>query len=101
MHQATHGTEWDVVRDMQEMSTIEEVKKLLGEVLQIGDRAQAFEVDTGLFGAIPELDSMAVATLIAGLEDRFGFMVEDDEISAETFGTVGTLASYVDEKLSA
>lgn len=83
------------------MSTIEEVKSLLGEVLQIGERAQTFDVDTGLFGSIPELDSMAVATLIAGLEDRFGFIVEDDEISAETFGTVGTLTSYVDEKLSA
>lgn len=83
------------------MSTIEEVKGLLGEVLQIGERAAAFDTDTALFGHIPEFDSMAVATLIAGLEDRFGFIVEDDEISAETFGTLGTLTSYVDEKLSA
>lgn len=81
------------------METMEEVKSLLGEVLQIGDRAAQFDADTGLFGSIPELDSMAVATLIAGLEDHFGFVIDDDEMSAEIFSTVGTLTAFVDQKL--
>ena len=82
------------------METIEEVKSLLGEVLQISDRAAQFDADTGLFGSIPELDSMAVATLIAGLEDHFGFIVDDDEMSAETFSTVGSLTDFVEQKLN-
>ncbi len=44
---------------------------------------------------------MAVATVIAGMEERFGIMIEDDEIDAEVFRTVGTLTDFVDRKLEA
>ena len=42
---------------------------------------------------------MAVVNLIAALEDHFGIRVEDDEISASTFATLGSLAAFVQEKL--
>ena len=58
-----------------------------------------FFSDTQLLGAIPELDSMAVVSLIAGLEDRFGITVDDDEIEGSTFATVGSLVEFVDGKL--
>jgi acyl carrier protein len=41
---------------------------------------------------------MAVATLLTTLEERFGFVVEDDEIDAATFATVGWLVACVDGK---
>ena len=82
------------------MDTTAEVKTILGEVLQLGARAESLTADTALLGSLPELDSMAVATVIAGIEDRFGVFVEDDELSAETFATVGTLAAFVDQKLA-
>ena len=61
----------------------------------------AFVVDTPLLGALPELDSMAVINLINALEERFGVIVDDDEISGDTFATVGSLAGFVTNKLAA
>lgn len=56
--------------------------------------------DTPLLGAIPELDSMAVVSLLTALESRFGFVIEDDDISADTFATLGNLCLFVERKLS-
>ncbi len=71
----------------------------LVEVLGV-DRAQvsAFGADTALFGTLPELDSMAVATLLTDLEDRLGILIEDDEIDAEIFETFGSLRAYLRAK---
>jgi acyl carrier protein len=80
---------------------LNEVKGLLRDTLQLGDRAQAFDHDTRLLGSLPELDSMAVVTVITALEERFGITVEDDDISAETFETVGSLCRYLEERLAA
>jgi len=52
-----------------------------------------------LLGAVPELDSMAVLSIITALEEHFGFSVDDDEIDGSTFATVGTLTAFVDGKL--
>ncbi len=79
---------------------IEEVRTILGQALQLGDRVQSFDADTRLLGELPELDSMAVVTIITSLEDNYGFVVEDDEISAETFLTLGSLTEFVEQKTS-
>lgn len=83
------------------MAAINDVKQVLGETLQLGDRAKAFTAETPLFGAIAEFDSMAVVTVVNALEERFGIFIEDDEIEAEVFATVGSLAAFVDQKLDA
>ena len=83
------------------MATIDNVRSILKDVLQLGPRADALQESTTLFGSIPEFDSVAVVTVLTALEDRFGIMIEDDEISAETFETVGNLTRFVDNKLSA
>ena len=44
---------------------------------------------------------MAVLTVLTAIEERFGFTVEDDDISADTFTTVGSLCGYVEQKLAA
>jgi len=72
-----------------------DVLDMLDEVLSLDGRAAQFTADTPLLGALPELDSMAVANLVTAIEDRFGFAVEDDDISGETFATVGSLTRYV------
>ena len=77
-----------------------EVLALIDEVLSLGGRAYAFGRDTPLLGALPELDSMAVVALIAALEERFGFVVDDDEIDGAVFATPGTLADFVAGKLA-
>lgn len=79
---------------------MEEVKHILGDVLQLGDRMVYLNADTPLLGNLPELDSMAVVTVITALEDHYGFQIDDDEITAETFATLGSLAEFIDQKLS-
>jgi len=69
-------------------------------VLSLGDRKNSLKADSILLGNIPELDSMAVVNVITALEDHFGITVDDDEISAQTFETVGTLTGFVEQKLA-
>jgi len=82
------------------MSSTENVKKLLAQTLQLGSRVEGLSPDSALLGAIPELDSMAVVSILTAMEDYFGFTVEDDEISADTFETLGSLVAFVDSKLA-
>jgi len=80
------------------MSSIEDVKAILDSTLSLNGRALKFDASTPLLGSLPELDSMAVVTLIVTMEEQFGFTVDDDEVTAETFETVGTLTEFVDDK---
>jgi acyl carrier protein len=82
------------------MDVTREVINVLDEVLSLGGRSAGFGRDTLLLGAIPELDSMAVATLITMLEERFGIVVDDD-LDGDTFATVGSLADFVSARLAA
>lgn len=81
---------------------LEEIKTILADVLSLTDDAKRdLTEDSGLLGSIPELDSMAVVNLITALEEQFGISVDDDEISASTFETVGSLRRFVADKLAA
>ena len=75
--------------------------RLVDEVLSLNGRSAAFTRDTPLLGAIPELDSMAVVTLITSLEEQFGLTVDDDDLDGSTFATVGSLSDFVSAKLAA
>jgi acyl carrier protein len=77
------------------MKYLEEVKTLLIDVLNLGPAGQSLDADSPLLGSLPELDSMAVVTLIGALEEHFGIVVDDDDISASTFATLGSLAAFV------
>jgi acyl carrier protein len=77
-----------------------EVLTILDDVLSLEGRSRTFTRETVLLGAVPELDSMAVVALIASMEERFGFIIEDDEIDGSAFATVGTLADFVQGKLN-
>jgi len=83
------------------MDEMRQVLDILDEVLGLNGRTVTFTKDSPLLGAIPELDSMAVVSLITAVEDRFGIVVGDDEIDAATFGTVGSFVNFVERKLSA
>ena len=81
------------------MPYLEAVKSILADTL--GPAALRLNADSALMGSVPELDSMAVIGVISALEQHFGFVVDDDEISARHFATVGALALFVQEKLAA
>ena len=78
-----------------------EVLSVLDSTLSLKGRAMSFSDDTQLLGALAELDSMAVASVLTSLEERLALTIHDDEIDGSTFETVGTLVSYVQGKLGA
>ena len=81
------------------MDVTKEVLRVLDEVLSLNGRTSSFTSDTPLLGAIPELDSMAVVSLITSLEEQFGLVVDDDDIiDGATFATVGSLVDFVTAK---
>ncbi len=77
-----------------------EVELILRQVLQdvLGlnaDDVAEFTEETGLFGHLPELDSMAVAGLLTEVEDRLDILIEDDEVDGDMLETFGGLLSFV------
>ncbi|SDW46896.1 acyl carrier protein [Nitrosomonas oligotropha] len=85
---------------MTNTSHTTEIKKILADILGLGNRIDAIEPDTILLGNIPELDSVAVVTIILALEKNFSIAITDDEISAKTFATLGTLVDFVEQKIT-
>lgn len=82
------------------MAVVDEVREVLQDALQLGDRADELEESSALLGGLPEFDSMAVISVITALEERYDFMVMDDEIDAEAFETLGSLVDFVQYKLA-
>jgi acyl carrier protein len=82
------------------MQQLKEVRNILCDVMSLGERKPFLEEDSALLGSIPELDSMAVVNVITALEEYFGITVDDDEISAKTFETLGSLTRFIEQKLA-
>lgn len=82
------------------MSIEDDVIAVLTTTLGIEDRAHLINAATPLLGSLPELDSLAVVEVIAALDQRFGFTIEDHEVTGEIFETVGTLTKLVESKVA-
>lgn len=82
------------------MEVTQQVLRVLDEVLSLNGRTASFTRATPLLGAIPELDSMAVVSLITALEQQFAIVVDDDDIDGAAFATVGALADFVSDRLA-
>jgi len=73
------------------------VRSLLIDVLGLSkSRVAKFDDETELFGALPEFDSMAVATLLTEMEERLGILIEDEDVEAEDLMTFGRLVSLAE-----
>ena len=85
----------------RDQSTVDAtLRALLSDVLGLPrKRIAAFEADTELFGALPEFDSLAVATLLTGLEEKLHILIEDDDVEAEDFMTYGRLLAFAERKV--
>ena len=79
----------------------ETVRRVLIDVLALKPAtAAALRHDSPLFGALPELDSMAVAGLLTELEDRLGILIDDDDVDGELFATFGSLVDFARAKVA-
>ena len=75
------------------------LRALLSDTLGLpASRIATFTAATELFGALPELDSMAVAGLLTELEDRLGIVIDDDDVDGEMLGTLGGLVDFAERK---
>lgn len=83
------------------MNADEALRASLVAVLSLDTaRVAAFDDATPLFGALPELDSMAVATLLTDFEDRLHIHIDDDDVDAESFETFGALRDMLARKIA-
>ena len=88
-----------MVTDLTGTDTDRTLRAILRDVLGLSaERADALALDSGLFGAMPELDSMAVAGLLTEIEDRFGIVIEDEEVDGELLETYGSLLAFTAQK---
>ena len=77
---------------------IDEIREILRDTLQLGDRADELTAESPLLGSIPEFDSMAVVTVLTMIEEEYDISIDDDEVSADIFETVGSLSEFVKTK---
>jgi len=83
--------------DYREIETT--VRAVLRDVLGLSEaRVAEFRSETPLFGALSELDSMAVAGLLTELEERLGILIEDDEVDGEMLESFGALTRFAAAK---
>ena len=82
------------------MTVETDVAKILDNVLSLQGRSSVWQRNTPLLGDVPELDSMAVVGIFTALEERFAFIIHDDEVDSATFATLGSLCDFVAAKLA-
>lgn len=82
--------------------TDQTLRAIMCDVLGLNiDHVDTFDADTGLFGHLPELDSMAVAGLLTELEDRLDIVIDDEDLSGEILETWGGLLAFAEAKVAA
>ena len=81
------------------MNVEQEVIQTLCSVLSLDRERHPLNAGSPLLGSVAELDSMAVVTILTTLEERFGLVIDDDEVDGRTFATVGSLVNFVQGKL--
>ena len=76
------------------------IREILVDVLHVEQAVvDGLTPQSGLFGSLPEIDSMAVANLITAIEDKFGFTIDDDDVDGEMLETFNGLLAFVERKL--
>jgi len=81
------------------MDALQLAKDILRANLQLGDRADSLDRGSPLMGSFPEFNSLTVVGIVSAIEEQTGSSVNDTEITAELFETVGTLAKFIESKL--
>lgn len=82
------------------MNLLNDVTKIIVDVLVLEDRADSLNENTALLGALPEFDSVAAVSLTTALEQEFGCSFDDDELNADVFATIGSLTKVTEQKLA-
>jgi len=84
------------------MSELNKIQQKLIKILQVlmpSYEVDFWQNDVELFGALPELDSMTIVTLIGEIEDKFDTEIDDEDITEDNFLTVESLTNFLENKL--
>lgn len=83
------------------MSLMDDVKRILRDTLALDiERAEKLTATSPLLGNIIELDSVGVVSVLTAIEEEYGIVVEDDEISAGALKTLGSLTEFIEHKIA-
>jgi acyl carrier protein len=89
---------------MEAKEVLDELKTILVERLKFDPRRAA---ETGFETALPKgidgslgLDSLDFIELSIGIEERFGFVIDEAQDLAPHFHTLGTLVEYIKSRLA-
>ena len=78
------------------MDTVKETIHIIKSVLNVDIQLNR---ESRLLNELPEFDSQAVVTLLIALEEHLGVSIDDDEVSAEIFESVGTIVDFLEAKM--
>lgn len=85
--------------NLEIIKLVAKLKSILDDTLFLNGQTKNWSNQMSLLGNVPELDSMAVMNVISALEVNFEIFIEDDDINAEVFATLESLAIFVHQKL--
>lgn len=77
------------------MEMHETILKILDRELHLEGQAMTFSRKTKLWGSLPQLDSIAVVSVIAALEEELGIEIPTEQLEGAMFESVGTLDDAV------
>ena len=77
------------------MSALVAVLKILDRELNLQGKALTFTHETKLRGSLPQLDSMAIVSVVSALEEQLGFEFPEEQLDGAIFESVGTLVDCV------
>ncbi|MEV4201040.1 acyl carrier protein [Micromonospora globbae] len=86
--------------ELTNTALVDDVRSVVVATLGVEDRADTLVPSTPLLGSLPELDSLAVVELLAALQERFDIEFDDEDVTAESFETLGSLTALVESKLA-
>jgi acyl carrier protein len=61
----------------------------------------ALDEATGLLGQGIGLDSVEVLQLVSAIEEAWSLTIDDEDLQREHFATLGTVVTFIQERLSA
>lgn len=80
------------------MDSIKLAQDIVRSCLQL-DPSVNLTPNTYLMGNFPEFNSLTITTMILEIEETLDCEVSDDEISAEIFESIESLANFIQSKM--
>jgi acyl carrier protein len=79
-------------------STLETLKAILTEDMDLGLSADSLNQGTSLLEGGLDLDSIVLVELIGAIEERFDFQFDDADLRTSSFENLGSLAAVIEKR---